>query len=52
MLGVQGHAWTEYMRNPKEVEFKIFPRILALSEVAWCDPEKKNGEYGEYEKFK
>jgi len=30
------------MRNPKEVEFKIFPRIFALAEVAWTDYKKKN----------
>ena len=35
VLGVQGQLWTEYMPNPKAVEYMAFPRASALSEVAW-----------------
>lgn len=40
ILGAQGNVWTEYMSNNKKVEYMIFPRIAALSEVLWS--EKKD----------
>ena len=42
VLGAQGNVWTEYMPNSKKVEYMVFPRILALSEVVWLHPEQKN----------
>jgi len=42
VLGAQGNVWTEYMPNSKKVEYMVFPRILALSEVVWSHPEQKN----------
>jgi len=35
ILGVQGQVWTEYLPNPKAVEYMAFPRAIALAEVAW-----------------
>lgn len=35
VLGAQGNVWTEYMANPAKVEYMIFPRLSALSEVLW-----------------
>jgi hexosaminidase len=35
ILGVQGQVWTEYLPNPKAVEYMAFPRASALAEVAW-----------------
>lgn len=40
--GVQGNVWTEYIETPNKVEFTIYPRILALSEIAWTNPANKN----------
>src|SRR5690606_36217219 len=40
--GVQGNVWTEYIETPNKVEFTIYPRILALSEIAWTNPAHKN----------
>lgn len=37
ILGAQGNVWTEYMNNSKKIEYQIFPRMLALSEVLWSD---------------
>ena len=39
ILGAQGNVWTEYMGNERKVEYMIFPRMSALSEVLWS-PEK------------
>jgi hexosaminidase len=42
VLGAQGNVWTEYMKYPSKVEYMIFPRMLALSEVLWSPKEKRN----------
>ena len=40
--GVQCNIWTEYMYTPELMEYRIYPRILALSEIAWTKLENKN----------
>lgn len=42
ILGAQANLWTEYIDNTKQVEYMIFPRMMALSEVVWgtSNPEK------------
>lgn len=47
VLGVQACAWSEVMNNFKNVQWKVFPRICALSEVAWTRSELRN-----YDDFK
>src|SRR2546425_9124302 len=42
VLGTQGQIWTEYQRTPKNVEFMVFPRLVALAEVAGTPREQKN----------
>jgi hexosaminidase len=42
ILGAQGNVWTEYMKNSRKVEYMIFPRMSALSEVLWTPKDKKN----------
>ena len=42
VLGAQANVWTEYMANPAKVEYMIFPRLSALSEVLWSSKENKN----------
>jgi hexosaminidase len=42
ILGAQANVWTEYMTNSSKVEYMIFPRMAALSEVLWSPKEKKN----------
>ena len=42
VLGAQGNVWTEYMSNPSKVEYMLFPRLRALSEVLWSAKENKN----------
>ncbi|MFA8344075.1 MAG: beta-N-acetylhexosaminidase [Rhodothermaceae bacterium] len=47
ILGAQGNVWTEYMKTPEHVEYMVFPRIDAMSEVTWTPVKNKN-----YEEFK
>ncbi|HEY0461420.1 MAG TPA: family 20 glycosylhydrolase [Pyrinomonadaceae bacterium] len=42
ILGAQANLWTEYIKTPEKVEYMVFPRLLALSEVVWSPLESKN----------
>ena len=43
VLGSEGNMWTEYA--PQElVDDRLFPRMLALSEVVWTYPAERNFE--------
>ncbi len=42
VLGAQANVWTEYIKTPQAVEYMVFPRLLALSEVVWSPLEKKD----------
>jgi hexosaminidase len=42
ILGTQAQLWTEYMPNPRKVEYMAFPRLIALAEVAWTPRERKD----------
>jgi hexosaminidase len=48
VLGAQANVWTEYMKTPLKVEYMIFPRLSALSEVLWSPGGKK--DYTGFEK--
>ncbi|MEG1575022.1 MAG: family 20 glycosylhydrolase, partial [Bacteroidales bacterium] len=40
--GVQANLWTEYIKDFAQVEYMIMPRVDALSEIAWTNPENKD----------
>ncbi|MDM1295101.1 family 20 glycosylhydrolase [Sphingobacterium sp. N143] len=42
ILGAQANIWTEYVPTTEHVEYMVFPRALALSEVNWTKKEAKN----------
>ncbi len=44
ILGAQANLWTEYIAYPSKVEYMLFPRMSALSEVLWSSKEKRNWE--------
>src|SRR5436190_145462 len=46
ILGGQGQVWTEYMPDPKRVEYMTFPRVCALAEVLWTPREGR--DYGDF----
>ncbi|MGV3631474.1 MAG: beta-N-acetylhexosaminidase [Bacteroidota bacterium] len=35
ILGGQANLWTEYIPNMKQLEYMVYPRALALSQVLW-----------------
>lgn len=42
IIGVQANIWTEYMPTYRQVEYMALPRMAALSEIQWSQPEKKD----------
>jgi hexosaminidase len=42
--GAQANLWTEYIPTMEHVDYMVFPRIIALSEVLWSDPAERNWE--------
>lgn len=48
ILGSQANVWTEYMPNSDHVEYMLFPRLCALSEVVWTAPLKR--EYANFQR--
>ena len=42
ILGAQGNLWTEYIKEPKDVEYMIIPRMTALSEIVWSPRKLRN----------
>jgi len=44
VLGAQANVWTEYMTIPEQVEYMVFPRLAALSEVLWSPKDTRNWE--------
>lgn len=48
ILGPQANMWTEYIPNFRHVQYMLFPRLFALSEVAWGTSQYKS--YTAFEK--
>lgn len=45
VLGVEGTVWTEWIATPEKLNFQLYPRMEALSEVAWNQNEKNWKEF-------
>lgn len=48
IIGAQGNMWNEYNYNGEEMEYDIYPRIIALAELNWTPKEKK--DYKDFER--
>ena len=44
ILGPQLNLWTEYIAAPQHLFYMLLPRLDAISEVQWCQPEQKDFE--------
>lgn len=42
ILGGECNLWSEHIPNEKNLDSKVFPRILAMSEVLWNYPQERN----------
>ncbi len=58
ILGAQANLWTEYMPTTQQVEYMVFPRLAALSEVVWSPKTSRNwGDFSQrmehqYDRYK
>ncbi|MEJ2901154.1 beta-N-acetylhexosaminidase [Pedobacter panaciterrae] len=42
IIGVEAAIWTEHMDTHRKVEYMLYPRLMALAEIAWTPLEKKD----------
>lgn len=42
LAGVEGQAWSEYFTNEAKAMYMVFPRALALAELAWTPKTQRN----------
>ena len=42
IYGIQGNLWVEYIPTEELVEYMIYPRILAIAEIGWCNPAERD----------
>lgn len=42
LLGIQGSLWTEFCNSPEDVEYLLFPRLLAVADGAWRPENSKD----------
>lgn len=45
IIGVQANLWSEYLTNPAKLNYMLYPRVLALAEIAWTEPQNKNYDH-------
>lgn len=46
ILGAQANLWTEYVTCEPQVQYQVLPRMAALAEVQWIQPQDK--DYGDF----
>jgi hexosaminidase len=42
IIGVQANLWCEYIPTDEHAEYMLYPRAIAVAEVAWTKPENKS----------
>lgn len=48
IIGVQANNWSEYFYTNNIREYHMYPRCLALAEIAWTQPARK--DYADFER--
>ena len=48
ILGVQGNLWTEYVTTPMQLQYKALPRLGAIAEVGWSNPDPATKDVEEF----
>lgn len=42
ILGAQANVWCEYIPTVEDVEYMVYPRVLALAEIDWTPQQQRN----------
>jgi hexosaminidase len=51
VIGVEGDMWSETVPNMTDVDYMVFPRLLALAEVAWSPSAQRTDTSAAYQDF-
>lgn len=51
IIGLQANAWGEAIHNMHKLEYMCFPRLLALSEIAWTPAQLPDGSRRDADEF-
>jgi hexosaminidase len=51
VIGVEGDMWGETVTNMSDVDYMVFPRLLALAEVAWSPSAARTATSPAYRDF-
>ncbi|AMW04531.1 beta-N-acetylhexosaminidase [Gemmatimonas phototrophica] len=46
ILGAQAQLWTEYIPNPRQLEYMAYPRLVALCEALWSRTDRR--DFGDF----
>jgi hexosaminidase len=42
VIGGEATLWTEYVHTEQQALYQLMPRLAAMSEALWTNPERKN----------
>jgi hexosaminidase len=42
ILGAQAQLWTEYIPDPRQLEYMAYPRLVALCEALWSRKDRRD----------
>ncbi|WP_338841825.1 family 20 glycosylhydrolase [Flavobacterium ginsenosidimutans] len=45
IIGVQANLWSEYLTSHAKLNYMLYPRVFALAEIAWTEPQNKNYDH-------
>ncbi|MFD1601288.1 family 20 glycosylhydrolase [Flavobacterium artemisiae] len=45
IIGVQANLWSEYLTSEAKLNYMLYPRMFALAEIAWTEPQNKNYDH-------
>ena len=48
IMGVQGNLWTEYVTTPMQLQYKTLPRLGAIAEIGWSNPDPETKDVEEF----
>ncbi|HZR52135.1 MAG TPA: family 20 glycosylhydrolase [Streptosporangiaceae bacterium] len=51
VIGVEGDMWGETVATISNADYMVFPRLLALAEVAWSPSAQRSGNSAAYKDF-
>jgi hexosaminidase len=51
VIGVEGAMWGETVTNLPDIDYMVFPRLIALAEVAWSPPARRTPDSAAYHGF-